>query len=100
MSHIVYRVSLIAYRLLRTKRLLRLTFDASRITFYALLILSLWLPQVAVQAQGITVTSVSMDYTFAQRMTLRIAARSDADIRSAKVYVRARNAPPIEVTGV
>ena len=78
----------------------RITFHASRFTFCVLLLALFLMPQDIVRAQGITVTSVSMDYTFAQGMTLRIAARSDADIKSAKVYVRARNAPSIEVTGV
>jgi hypothetical protein len=78
----------------------RITFHVSRFTFYALLILFLLLPQVAVQAQGITVTNVSVEYSFAQRMTFRVAARNDVDIKSAEVIVRGKNVPEIRRTGV
>lgn len=78
----------------------RVTFDVSRFTLCAWLILWLWLPQATTQAQGITATSVSVDYSFAQRMTFRVTARSDADLKSAVVVFRPRNAPEVRGTGV
>ncbi len=71
-----------------------------RLTFCVSLLALLLMPPQAAFAQGITATSVSADYSFAQRMTFRVTARSDTDFKSAVVIVRPRNAPEIRGTGV
>ncbi len=58
-----------------------------------LLALALLLPHGIVRADGITVTANDADYAFAQQMTFHIAARSDADIKSAVVVFRSGNGP-------
>jgi len=55
-------------------------------------------PQTA-GANGITVTSAWAEYSFAQRMTFHIAARSDAEIRSAVVVFRVGSRPEQRGTG-
>ena len=45
------------------------------------------------RADGITVTSISAEYFFAQQMTFRVSARSDAEIKSAVVVFRAGSGP-------
>jgi hypothetical protein len=56
-------------------------------------ILLLLLPPGAAHAEGITVTGVGTEYFFAQRITFRVSARSDADIKSATVVFRAGSGP-------
>lgn len=58
-----------------------------------LITLAILLPQRPVHAQGITVTGAGVEYFFAQRMTFRISAQSDTDIRSAVVVFRAGSGP-------
>jgi len=57
------------------------------------LILALLLPHGRALADGITVTDRGAQYFFAQRMTFRVSARSDADIKSAEVVFRAGSGP-------
>ena len=73
---------------------------ALRLTFYLPLLVLLLTPPQVVLAQGITAANVSADYSFAQQMTFRVTARSDADIRSAVVVFRPRNAPEMRGTGI
>ena len=68
-----------------------ITLHISRFTFYIFLLTSLLMPQRSVFAQGITATNVSADYSFAQRMTFHVTARSDVDIKKAEVVFRVRN---------
>jgi hypothetical protein len=87
------------------QRTSRSVFDASRgsMAVCAAMLgvaLSLALPRGMAQADGIVVTAVRADYTFAQQMTFRVAARSDADIRSAVVVFHARNGPELRGLGV
>lgn len=63
------------------------------------LVLSLLLPQGIAHAQGITVTNVVADYSFAQQMTFRVTAHSDVDIKSAVVTLHAKDGPEIRGTG-
>ena len=64
------------------------------------LMLSLLLLQGLAHAQGIVVSGVGAEYTFAQQMTFTVTARSDVDIRSAEVVFRARNRPEQRGIGV
>jgi hypothetical protein len=52
------------------------------------------------RAQGITVTNTSAEYVFAQQMTFHVVAKSDAVIKTATVFMRARNLAEIRVAGV
>jgi len=58
-----------------------------------ILIFAILFPPGNAHADGITVTGVGVEYFFAQRMTFRVSARSDADIRSATVVFRAGSGP-------
>jgi hypothetical protein len=70
------------------------TSDIRHPIFLVALILALaLLPHGVVRADGITVTANDADYAFAQQMTFHIAARSDAEIRSAVVVFRSGNGP-------
>jgi len=87
------------------QRASRLTFDVSlgSMAVCAVMlgvILLLGLPYGHARAEGIVVTNDRVEYSFAQQMTFRVAARSDADIRSAVVVFHARNGPEHRGLGV
>jgi hypothetical protein len=58
-----------------------------------ILIFAILFPPGDAHAEGITVTGGGVEYFFAQRMTFRVSARSDADIKSVMVVFRAGSGP-------
>lgn len=66
----------------------------------SLLILGLLLPHGVAHADGITVVDTRAEYSFAQQMTFRVTARSDAELKSVVVVFRAGMGPERRAPGV